>query len=394
VHANGGTSETIKVHSDLGTGLKSIEALSDVGGVYIKAGVSSAAAVNIVTPAGGCTITGDLTITGTLNAATEASVENISLNNAGATTAKDCGWASQLLHDATGSTITQVPTAVAVVVGGSSSGTNVVVDGRNGDVAQFDFVVCLTSGDAVYGEIRVVATVPGVNNYTLSSAFSDELDDNSILAFFPAASSTLHAPNWEQVGQIATNASATAISCADASIPSSYDDYYNGWAIALIDNATDSDNPTKVAKWGEVTNYVDTGRTFTVNWTTSAPPATTNGLAGDHILLFRKAEYTGPIFDISLGKTALMMTKSDFPVTTVSDNILYGDLDAGNVSIGPKQSVKDQAADQHLYFGAPGEGQWRVTVNVSNQLSFERNSNSVATEAIVNPTWVVKSTIA
>jgi hypothetical protein len=95
-----------------------------------------------------------------------------------------------------------------------------------------------------------------------------------------------------------------------------------------------------------------------------------------------------------LGKTALMMTKSDFPVTTVSDNILYGDLDAGNVSIGPKQSVKDQAADQHLYFGAPGEGQWRVTVNVSNQLSFERNSNSVATEAIVNPTWVVKSTIA
>lgn len=48
LHANGGTSETIRIHSDQGTGVASIDLLSDVGGVTITAGVASADAVNIV----------------------------------------------------------------------------------------------------------------------------------------------------------------------------------------------------------------------------------------------------------------------------------------------------------------------------------------------------------
>jgi len=47
LHANGGTSETVKIHSDQGTGVASIEVASDVGGVTISGGVASADAVNI-----------------------------------------------------------------------------------------------------------------------------------------------------------------------------------------------------------------------------------------------------------------------------------------------------------------------------------------------------------
>lgn len=48
LHANGGTSETVKIHSDQGTGVASIEVASDVGGVTISSGLASADAVNIV----------------------------------------------------------------------------------------------------------------------------------------------------------------------------------------------------------------------------------------------------------------------------------------------------------------------------------------------------------
>lgn len=53
LHANGGVSETIRLRSDLGTGVNSIDVLSDVGGVTINAGLSSADAINIVASAAG-----------------------------------------------------------------------------------------------------------------------------------------------------------------------------------------------------------------------------------------------------------------------------------------------------------------------------------------------------
>jgi len=48
LRANGGTSETVKIHADQGTGVASIEVVSDVGGVTITGGVASADAINIV----------------------------------------------------------------------------------------------------------------------------------------------------------------------------------------------------------------------------------------------------------------------------------------------------------------------------------------------------------
>lgn len=54
LHANGGVSETIQLHSDLGTGVGSINLLSDVGGITLTAtGLASADAINLEATAGG-----------------------------------------------------------------------------------------------------------------------------------------------------------------------------------------------------------------------------------------------------------------------------------------------------------------------------------------------------
>lgn len=53
LHANGGTSETIQIHSDLGTGAASLDLLSDVGGITLTAGLATADAINLVTSAAG-----------------------------------------------------------------------------------------------------------------------------------------------------------------------------------------------------------------------------------------------------------------------------------------------------------------------------------------------------
>lgn len=54
LHANGGTSETIQIHSDQGTGVGSINLLSDVGGLTLRSsGLASNDAINLEAAAGG-----------------------------------------------------------------------------------------------------------------------------------------------------------------------------------------------------------------------------------------------------------------------------------------------------------------------------------------------------
>lgn len=53
LHANGGTSETIRVRADQGTAATSLDLLSDVGGITLNAGLASASAINITSSAAG-----------------------------------------------------------------------------------------------------------------------------------------------------------------------------------------------------------------------------------------------------------------------------------------------------------------------------------------------------
>lgn len=90
LHANGGTSETIQLHADQGTGVASVYILSDVGGLTLESGLDSADAINIVASAGGIDIDAvgaagqDIVITNTGGSvslvATEATADAIVLN--------------------------------------------------------------------------------------------------------------------------------------------------------------------------------------------------------------------------------------------------------------------------------------------------------------------------
>jgi hypothetical protein len=63
IHANGGTSETIQLHADQGTGVGSINLLSDVGGITFTAtGLASADAINLEATAGGVDVDAALQI--------------------------------------------------------------------------------------------------------------------------------------------------------------------------------------------------------------------------------------------------------------------------------------------------------------------------------------------
>jgi hypothetical protein len=63
LHANGGTSETIQIHADQGTGVASVGLLSDVGGITIRStGLASADAINLEAAAGGIDMDGALQI--------------------------------------------------------------------------------------------------------------------------------------------------------------------------------------------------------------------------------------------------------------------------------------------------------------------------------------------
>lgn len=62
LHANGGTTETINIHSDLGTDPASINVHSDVGGLTLTSGLASDDAININATAGGVDINGILQV--------------------------------------------------------------------------------------------------------------------------------------------------------------------------------------------------------------------------------------------------------------------------------------------------------------------------------------------
>ncbi len=87
LHANGGTSETIQIHSDQGTGVSSVGLLSDVGGITLRAtGLASADAINLEAPAGGLDVNAALEINIDSSQAAATAINLIASNGAGGIT--------------------------------------------------------------------------------------------------------------------------------------------------------------------------------------------------------------------------------------------------------------------------------------------------------------------
>lgn len=181
LHANGGSTETVAVRAEKGTGVGAVELLADVGGITLTAGKATATAINLTTTdaAGGVTVTagtggilpsttGKYTVISTANAA-----EAIELHANGGTSEtirirSDQGTAAtslDLLSDVGGITLNAgLSSANAITMNASG-----VAGGFNIDSGTGGFIVDTTGAVSLDSALASNLTVTGVADLTLSS---------------------------------------------------------------------------------------------------------------------------------------------------------------------------------------------------------------------------------
>ncbi len=153
LHANGGTSETIQIHSDLGTGVGSINLLSDVGGLTFRAtGLASADAINLEAPAGGIDVDAALQIN---IASSQAAVDAIRLvaSDAAGGIDIDVGTGGATL-DSTGAISLDAAAASNFSVTGA--GIDLTLSSASGSVP-------ISAGEAVANAIGLQAAAGGID---------------------------------------------------------------------------------------------------------------------------------------------------------------------------------------------------------------------------------------
>ena len=164
LHANGGTSETIQLHSDQGTGVGSINLLSDVGGITLTAtGLASADAINLEATAGGIDMDAALqiNIASSQNAADAIRI----ISSAGGIDVDAVG--------AAGEDINITNTGGSVVISATESAADsIVIQSTAGGID------ILASGAAAGEDIDITATGSSVN-ITATEATADAIVLNS-----------------------------------------------------------------------------------------------------------------------------------------------------------------------------------------------------------------------
>lgn len=160
LHANGGTSETIQIHSDQGTGVGSVNVLSDVGGITLTAtGLASADAINLEAVAGGIDVDAALQI-------------NVTSSQAAADALRLLASAGGIDVDAVGSAgvdINILNTGGSVVISATESAVDSIVLNSTAGGVQI-----LASGAAAGEDILVTATGSSVK-ITATEAAADAI---------------------------------------------------------------------------------------------------------------------------------------------------------------------------------------------------------------------------
>lgn len=172
LHANGGTSETIQIHSDQGTGVGSIGLLSDVGGLTLRAtGLASNDAINLEAAAGGIDLDAALQI----NIATSQSAPDsiVITSSAGGIDILASGAASGEDIDivATGSSVNISATendagAITIGTNGGTSERITVTSAQGTNAASIGLTstaggITLTAGLATADAINLVTSAAG-----------------------------------------------------------------------------------------------------------------------------------------------------------------------------------------------------------------------------------------
>ena len=165
LHANGGTSETIQIHADQGTGVASVGLLSDVGGITLRAtGLASADAINLEAPAGGIDVDAALQIN---IASSQNAVDAIRIvSSAGGIDIDAVGAATEDINITnTGGSVVLVATeavADSIVLSSSAGGIDILAPGAG---AGLDIDIINTGGS-----INISATEAAANALTLTAA--------------------------------------------------------------------------------------------------------------------------------------------------------------------------------------------------------------------------------
>lgn len=106
LRANAGTSETIRLHADQGTGVASIGLVSDVGGITLSSGLASADAINLSASAGGIDVDGALQVN---IASSQAAASAIVINASNATGGIDLQTGGGSIDLSSAGFVTMVP---------------------------------------------------------------------------------------------------------------------------------------------------------------------------------------------------------------------------------------------------------------------------------------------
>ena len=171
LHANGGTSETIQIHSDQGTGVASVGLLSDVGGITLSApGLASNDAINITAGAGGVDIDAALQVNiATSQSAADAIVVSASAGGIDITATGTAGEDIDILASGSSVNVTATENAAQAIYIRANGGTSETIDihadqgtGAASIVVHSDVGgVTITSGLASADAINIVASDAG-----------------------------------------------------------------------------------------------------------------------------------------------------------------------------------------------------------------------------------------
>lgn len=201
LHANGGINETIRLHADQGTGVGSINLLSDVGGITLTAtGLASADAINFEATAGGIDMDSALqtVITSSQNAAT--AIQLTASDAAGGVTvtagtggvnlaAADTNVSGNLnlTSEATQLTMNGGAATDFIGTGTLSSGTVTIA---NTNIAANDRIfIQRTSVNSSSAIGNLVYTISAATSFTVTSVSdaspgATETNDNSVFTYF------------------------------------------------------------------------------------------------------------------------------------------------------------------------------------------------------------------
>jgi len=152
LHANAGTSETIRLHSDLGTGAASVHLESDVGGITLTSGLASADAINLSASAGGVDVDGALQVNIASSQADPGAITLSASNAAGAITHTGaCVYTPDSVTSDNAGVAASVSTPVTLITtDGDSNEDNVTLaDGSTGQIKHFAVVAAGNAADSI-----------------------------------------------------------------------------------------------------------------------------------------------------------------------------------------------------------------------------------------------------